>query len=70
VAQDLRCDNGILFGILDDGVVKVKCKSDRCGAGPGRVVIHSFDISSGVLLETRKFKDPATRREVGSNGSR
>jgi hypothetical protein len=60
--HELRCENSILFGILDDGKVKVKCKSTRCGAGVGRVVIHSFDTITGVLLETRKFRDPVTRK--------
>jgi hypothetical protein len=63
--QELRCENGILFAVLDDGVVKVKCRSHRCGAGVGKVVIHRFDAGSGILLDTRRYKDPATRKGGG-----
>jgi hypothetical protein len=60
--QELRCDNGILFGYLGDGVLDVKCRSYRCGAGVGKVVIHRFNAITGVFLETRKYKDPVTRK--------
>jgi hypothetical protein len=60
--QDVRCENDILFGYLGDGFLEVKCRSHRCGAGVGRVVIHRFHSITGVLLETRKFKDPVTRK--------
>jgi hypothetical protein len=63
VDVELRCENQILFGYLDDGVVKVKCRSARCGAQKGAVIIHRFDVHSGILLSTLKFKDPATRKE-------
>lgn len=70
--KDVRCDSGILFGMLDDNtlVLETKCKSNRCGAGPGVVVIHRFDCKTGELLGTQRFKDPAamsrreTRKEV------
>lgn len=62
--MELRCNNDILFGILDEGVLEVKCRSKRCGAGPGVVVIHGFDIESGKLLGTRKYRDPANGRSV------
>jgi hypothetical protein len=61
---ELRCANKILFAILDDGVIKVKCRSRRCGAKPGVVVVHYFSATAGDLLETRKFRDPANEREV------
>jgi hypothetical protein len=59
--QQLRCDNGILFGILDGGIFKVKCRSKRCGARVGAVIIHDFDVHSGNLLSTHKYRDPARR---------
>jgi len=63
VSTQLRCDSQILFGILEDSVLEVKCKSDRCADRvKGAVVIHRFDIHSGNLLETLKYKDPATKK--------
>lgn len=56
---DLRCDNGILFGnIIEEGVVEVKCKSNRCGHRPGVVILHRFSTSTGELLNTLKYQEP------------
>ena len=61
--QELRCENVTLHGILiESGVLEVKCRSSYCGAGVGKVVIHRFDVATGDLLETRKFRDPVTRK--------
>ncbi len=59
--SDLRCDNGIMFGVLDDGFLDVKCRSSYCGHAPGAVVIHRFDLASGKLLYTSRYKDPGTK---------
>jgi len=58
---EIRCPNkkhGELE--IDEGFLKVKCSSrlDGCGAGSGMVVIHKFDLKSGKLVETFKFKNP------------
>jgi hypothetical protein len=58
---DLRCDNLILFGVVDNDVLEVKCRSSRCGAGKGVVVLHRFDISTGKLLSTNRYKNPMRR---------
>lgn len=63
--MELRCGNRILHGILEDGFLEFKCRSARCGAGRGVVVIHRFSATSGDLLETLVFKDPAMNRKVG-----
>lgn len=55
---ELRCENKILFGMLGDGVLEVKCRSNRCGARPGIVVLHRFSALDGSALGTRMFKDP------------
>lgn len=67
---ELRCEHKILFGVLysEQGVVEFKCRSARCGARPGAVVIHRFDVHTGVLLKTYKFKDPGKREEVQEHG--
>lgn len=65
MATELRCDNGILFGILDDEhIIEVKCRSRRCGAQSGVVVIHYFSAFTGHLLKTSRFKDPIINKEV------
>jgi hypothetical protein len=62
---EVRCDNEIKFGELypEDGVLEVKCKSKRCGAGPGIVVVHGFDVETGKLLGTELFREPAVARK-------
>jgi hypothetical protein len=60
VSVELRCETGRLFGILDDGVIEVKCNATACKRGSSQaVIIHRFDPHSGILLETKKFLDPA-----------
>jgi hypothetical protein len=61
--MDLRCGNGILFGTVEDGVLEVKCRSNRCGHEAGSVVLHRFDLMTGELQGTLKFKNPANRKE-------
>ncbi|QPX62566.1 hypothetical protein SEA_WOLLYPOG_13 [Arthrobacter phage Wollypog] len=73
MSQELRCPNEILFGVLDDGVIEVKCRSSRCGARAGVVILHRFDTHTGRLLGTRSFKDPVSnkqRKVVMENASR
>lgn len=70
--MDLRCENGIKFGEINDGVLEVKCRSNRCGARQGIVVIHRYDCLTGRPLRTRRFKDPVPshRKEATANGRR
>lgn len=60
--MEIRCENGIKFGDLVDGVLEVKCRSARCGHQPGQIVIHRFSALTGEALETRRFKDPSHRK--------
>lgn len=60
--MDLRCRSGIKFGEVNDlHSLEVKCRSNRCGAEPGVVVIHRFDTETGELLATERFRDPPER---------
>lgn len=68
--MELRCDNGILFGIVEGRVLEVKCRSRRCGHEAGSVVIHRFDLTTGNLQGTLKFKDPSTKKKEAGNGTR
>lgn len=43
----------------EDGILEVKCKSARCGARAGVVILHRFDVHSGAFLETKVFLDPS-----------
>ena len=67
---ELRCPNRILFGDLEDGILEVKCKSARCGARPGVVVLHHFDMHTGQPLETKVYKNPPMQgKEVRADGT-
>lgn len=69
--SELRCDNGILFGILDEDVVEVRCKSNFCGHQAGVIVLHRFSTKTGELVSTNRFKDPIRKREeVNKNATR
>lgn len=64
--MDLRCPYK-LHGLLHaDGVLEVRCKSRKCGAKPGVVVIHRFKIPSGELIDTRRHRDinPTNKEEA------
>jgi hypothetical protein len=55
---EVRC-RGKLHGILiGDDTVEIKCRSAICGAKAGVVVLHEFNVHTGVLIQTRRFKDP------------
>jgi hypothetical protein len=60
---ELRCPNRILFGVLDDRIIETKCKSARCGAKSGVVILHRFSADTGHLLETKVFQDPINLKD-------
>jgi hypothetical protein len=67
--HELRCEFK-KFGELypEDDILEIKCSSSFCGARPGVIVIHGFDIRTGKLVGTERFKDPGantTRKEKG-----
>jgi hypothetical protein len=56
--QELRCGN-TMHGILREGrYLEVKCKRRPCGAKPGVVVLHIFDLTTGLLTGTKRYRDP------------
>lgn len=61
--MDLRCDSRILHGILDDDCIEVKCRSKRCGHETGVVVIHRFNVNTGELELTRRFRETPEHKE-------
>lgn len=64
--MEARCAYGLLFFCVVDvegqHLIEVKCRSARCGAEPGVVVLHRFTVN-GELHSTRRFKDPGVRKE-------
>lgn len=61
---ELRC-GGTMHGKLDlvDGKLEVKCRRQGCGARRGTVVLHTFDLTTGHLIGTRKFADPVRNED-------
>ena len=57
---ELRC-GGTMHGKLDteSGRLEVKCRRLGCGARKGVVVFHTFDVVTGLMVGTRKFRDPS-----------
>lgn len=56
--MDLRCEFIKHGELVEPGIVEFKCRSNKCGHGPGIIVIHRFDTITGDLLETKKYRDP------------
>lgn len=66
---ELNCDHRLHARLFpEEGFVEVSCRSRFCGKKPGVVVLHRFDIKTGELRETLKFKN--TPKEVSNNGNR
>lgn len=61
MSDGLRCPSRIFGLFTEDGKLEAKCNSKHCGAGNGVVVLHYFDLKTGELTETKKFRDPASR---------
>lgn len=59
--MDLRCPNKKHGEVTDSGNLEIKCSSRFCGAGRGVVVIHRFNVKTGELVETLRFKDPTRK---------
>lgn len=61
--MELRCTSR-LHGILtEEGLLEIKCRSSKCGARKGVVVMHYFDPETWELKDTRHFQDPITKFE-------
>lgn len=61
---ELRCA-GTMHGKLDihNGKLEVKCGRRGCGAGRGVVVLHTFDVTTGNLVGTKRYADPIRNQE-------
>jgi len=61
---DLRCEAKKHGVIVREGVVEIKCDSRFCGAAQGVTILHRFDVVTGELVETVKFKDPVRKERA------
>lgn len=61
---ELRCA-GTMHAKLDiaDGKLEVKCGRRGCGATRGVVVLHTFDVTTGHMVGTKRFADPIRDEE-------
>lgn len=59
---ELRCPNK-LHGKVFDHLVEVACNSARCGKRPGVVVLHRYDLLTGELVDTKRYKSPRQPQE-------
>jgi hypothetical protein len=64
--MDIRCSHKMHGILVSKGVLEVKCDSRLCGAGSGVVVLHQFDLETGSLIKTVRFKQPIEK--VKKNG--
>ena len=60
--MEMRCENGIKFGEVTADFLEVKCRSKRCGAEPGVVVLHRFS-HEGELQQTLRFQDASSKEK-------
>lgn len=67
--MDLRCPTRLQAVLHEDGVLEVRCKNNRCGHAPGVVVIHRFNIKTGDLIDTKRYRDPTYHREEEAHGA-
>jgi hypothetical protein len=56
--QDLRCEFIKHAELVSPGIIEFKCRSKKCGHGPGVVVLHKFNAMTGEMIGTDRFRDP------------
>lgn len=56
--MELRCDAKKHGELLEPGhgVLEVSCDSRFCGKRAGVTVRHQFDLATGLMIETHKYK--------------
>ena len=57
--RELRCDSkkhGVMI-TEGSGLLEIKCDSRFCGAKPGIVVLHRFDLATGDVVETQRYRE-------------
>jgi hypothetical protein len=60
---ELRCAAKKHANVLDDQIIEIKCNSRFCGAQRGVIVLHSFNVKTRELVDTKKFKTTIQNKE-------
>ena len=63
MTMELRCPakkHGEVV-IPGDAVIDIACDSRFCGKVAGVTVLHRFDLRTGALQGTRKYRNPQVR---------
>lgn len=55
--MELRCEHGKLHGIVEGGIIEVKCRCQEANE-KHMVILHRFNVRTGKLIETKKYKEP------------
>lgn len=57
--RDLRCESKKHGVLIEEGsgLLEIKCDSRFCGNAPGIVVLHRFDLATGELVETKRYRE-------------
>lgn len=66
--MDIRCSNKLHARITDQGLLEVACNSRWCGKESGNVVLHRFDLDTGEIVETLRFKTPTHTHHLEGTG--
>lgn len=71
--MELRCENrlhGRLSEVDGRPALEIVCRSAFCKGPEGAVVLHFFDVATGDLIATRRYKNPIAGRENHGLGQR
>lgn len=66
---DLRCGTTLHGRLTDNRWLEVKCKRRACGYSKGTVVLHTIDITTGEVTQTRRFAEPKNQRKDEGDAS-
>jgi len=56
--MDFHCGFHLHGRLLDNGLLEVACQSRMCGKVAGNVILHRFNPTTGLLVETLRYKKP------------
>lgn len=66
---DLRCDNTLHGRLTDNRWLEVKCNRRSCGYVKGMILLHTIDITTGKVTNTRRFAEPKNQRKERRHAS-
>ena len=61
--MELRCEHKLHGELIipGTGVLEVSCDSRWCGKRNGVTIRHRFDLTTGEMLGTKKYKTPTQK---------